>query len=372
METIKGDRTGWDQFVAPVMFFLSLEFLALVAAILVLWIDVDRVVDPSHLTDAATLGDLTALELSEREIEFENAAHGWGNLCAIVLLLLWPIFIAEQIVNFVRLEEGESYREKYPFGWLFCVCPPLRLCAHRRGEVEEVWLPKLGWKPTNRKLQKYLERVFSIPMIWIALMILPVLAIHFVFKEGIVEYPLLRMLLHFGTGMIWFAFTVEFIVMVSVAENKLKYCKKHWLDLAIILLPLISFLRSLRILRAGKILKAGKLTQLAKLVRAYRLRGVAMRGFRALMVLEVVSRLLKIKPERRIRKLEELRAEKLRELEELDEEIEELRKMQADGDSAVKDSAANEESSADAANSMDLKPHFQTSSDPHTATESVD
>jgi hypothetical protein len=34
--------------------------------------------------------------------------------------------------------------------------------------------------------------------------------------------------------------------MISVAPRRLEYCKKHWLDLAIILLPLISFLRSLR------------------------------------------------------------------------------------------------------------------------------
>ena len=54
------------------------------------------------------------------------------------------------------------------------------------------------------------------------------------------EYIWLRLLLHLSTGVIWFAFAAEFILMVSVAERKIAYCLAHWIDLAIIVLPLLS------------------------------------------------------------------------------------------------------------------------------------
>ena len=66
------------------------------------------------------------------------------------------------------------------------------------------------------------------------MMILPILVIEYVFTAQVAQYAWLRLLLHVGTGVIWFAFAVEFILMVSVAEKKLAYCKKHWVDLAII------------------------------------------------------------------------------------------------------------------------------------------
>ena len=278
---------------------------------------------------------LTELRLSEEEAAFEANAQRLGNICLVLLGGMWLVFIAEQLHNFFKLPSAVSFFEHYRYWWLFCILPPLRLCAHSRTpEGNKIWLPKLGWKIVDRHLRRSLERTFSIPMIWIALLILPVLGLHFLFKDRIVEYPMLRIALHISTGLIWFAFTVEFIVMVSVAEKKFDYCKKHWLDLAIILLPLVSFLRTLRILRAGRLAKLGKLQQLSRVVRVYRLRGVAMRAFRALLVLELLHRVLRTKPENRIKKLEDMRTEKLRELEDIDEQIAELRKRLGKGNEA--------------------------------------
>lgn len=313
------------------MFYLSLVFLALLAAILVLWIDVPRVVE----VIGEDAGESEVVQLSDAELQFEDTAYRWGKFCGMFLILLWPIFIAEQVVHFLQTRRGQSFYRKHPFWWILCVIPPLRLCAHRRESDEQVWFPILGWQISDRALQRRLERSFSFPMIGIALLILPVLGLQFYFKERIAEYPELRIALHFGTGLIWFAFAVEFIVMVSVAEKRLKYCKQHWLDLVIILLPLISFLRTLRLLRAGSSLaKVGRLQQLTRVVRVYRLRGVAMRALRALMLLEVVHRLMRTTPESRIRKLELQYEEKQRELADLEEEIARLRAGQ-NGDSTM-------------------------------------
>lgn len=306
-----------DDVLAACMFFLSLQFLAILAAILVLWIDVPRVVEAADETDAIQV-------LAEAEIAYEASAFQWGSFFFSLLLFLWPLFVVEQVYNFFRTKPNESFQQLHPYWWVFCVFPPLRLCAHTRENREQMWLPILNWQTVDRRLQRRLERIFSFPMILIALLILPVLGLQFYFKERIVDYPSLRFILHVGTGLIWFAFAVEFIVMVSVAEKKFDYCKKHWLDLAIILLPLISFLRTLQVLRMSKITKLGKLQQLTRVARVYRLRGVAMRGLRALMLLEVVHRLLRTKPESRIKKLQQQYADKQRELEELAEEIQRL------------------------------------------------
>jgi hypothetical protein len=325
-----------EDLVSGGMFFLSLAFLGLLAAVMVLWIDVDRIVETSVHDDALDPDEQLVMEFSlseealAKEIKFAATAHRLGRYCALMLALIWPLFVVEQFVRLTGTWIPNSRERISGYWWLFCIVPPLRLCAQQHGLVREqssdigpnrVWLPKLGWQDVNRNLQRRLERAFSMPMILIALLILPILGLHFLFKDQIIDYPYLRILLHFGTGLIWFAFAVEFIVMVSVAENKLAYCKKHWLDLAIILLPLVSFLRTLRVLRAGKLVKLGKLQQVSRVIRVYRLRGVAMRALRALMVLEVIHRVFRTKPENRIKKLEQQCREKEHELAELHEEI---------------------------------------------------
>lgn len=343
--------------LGPGMYYLGVTFLLLLASVMVLWIDVPRVIESGEMLEEG----FELPELSAEELAFEETAYNWGKFAGIVLLIIWPVFIAEHIYHLLRLASFRRFHTEHPFWWGICLIPPLRIAARRRsselslnGALSEegsagqasagesrsagstlglenplgqgaVWLPGYGWKNVNRELRRELERAFSIPIIWIALMILPVLGLQFYFKEHIADYPSLRIALHFGTGLIWFAFTFEFIVMVSVAESKIAYCKRHWLDLVIILLPLISFLRTLRLLRASKLVKVGRLQQLTKVVRAYRLRGVAMRGLRALLLLEVLNRLLRIKPENQLKKLEKRFAEKQRELTELQHEIDDVK-----------------------------------------------
>jgi voltage-gated potassium channel len=121
-------------------------------------------------------------------------------------------------------------------------------------------------------------------------LILPVLVIEFFLHDRVEDSVVLWSLLHVGTGIIWLAFAVEFILMVSVAEKKLVYCKEHWLDLAILLLPLISFLRSVQFIRATNALR---LPQFTKMLRVYRMRGTALRALRGLIVLDLFSRFFK-------------------------------------------------------------------------------
>lgn len=306
------------------MFWLSLASLALTASILVLWIDVPRVTDTVAFLEeleGTTSSDATALPVDE----FALKSIVWGERVLYLLLWLWPIFVGEQLLHFLRARRGASFWRQHRYWWAFCLCPPLRMCARHRGSSDRIWLPTLSWQIADQYLVRRLERAFSMPMIGIALLILPVLGLQMFYQDRIVDYPRLRFALHVGTGVIWFAFATEFIVMVSVTPRKVKYCLRHWLDLVIIVLPLVSFLRTLRILRAAKLLNISKLQQLTRLMRVYRLRGVALRGWRALVLLELTQRMLFQSPAKRLRKLEELCSEKELELQELKQQIEKLR-----------------------------------------------
>ena len=93
------------------------------------------------------------------------------------------------------------------------------------------------------------------------------LIIEFLLKDQVAAYAWLQGLLEVGMGVIWFAFAAEFILMVSIAEKKVAYCKEHWIDLAIILLPLASFLRSLSIVKATRLANLMRIQQLSNLAR---------------------------------------------------------------------------------------------------------
>ena len=191
-----------------------------------------------------------------------------------------------------------------------------------------MWLPGLGWRRPNRHLRQRLERLFSVPMIVIALMIMPVLIIEFFLKAQVAQYSWLRFALHVGTGVIWFAFAAEFILMVSVSNKKLAYCKKHWIDIAIILLPLFSFLRSLRAMRATRLSSLLRVPQVGKMARIYRMRGTAVKAVQALVLLEVFQKWLGANEEKKLDKLR-------RQLKEVESEGKVLRRQIAKLEAAV-------------------------------------
>ncbi len=310
----KADRRRFTDLLAPFMFGCSLAFLALVAAIVVLVIDVPRVNESISTDDDLKTLLFTEQLALDRELSYEKHSHSWGHTIGLILLGLWPVFFAELLKDFWLRNRSLPFFAQHRFAWLFCVFPPLRVCRRDR-EEDRIWFPFLGWQKANYQLRKRLERAFSVPMFFVALLILPVLVLQFFYMQKVAEYSLLRFVLHFNAGLIWFCFALEFIVMISVAQSKFKYCKQHWLDLLIIILPLVSFLRTLQMLRATNFLKAAKLQQLA---RVYRLRGLSMRGFRALLMLEVLNRVVPTANEKRLKRLRE-------ELEEKEHEIADLR-----------------------------------------------
>jgi hypothetical protein len=321
--------------IAAPMFFLSFLFLAILAALLVLTADVYRIEErwrsASHTTDA---GHTAA------SIEVDQSAVDARYHCLLVIALMWPLFFAEFAFQFLARDRDKPFWRIRYYGFIVCLIPPLRLCARNPDMDGQVWLPGIGWQASDDTLRRRLDHGFSIPMILIALTILPILLIELLMTEQIAARPWLRTMLHISMGVIWFAFAVEFIVMVSVAEKKLRYCKEHWLDLAIILLPLVSFLRSLRVLRATRLARVAKVQQLAKMGRLYRLRGLAMRALRAILLLEVLHRIFGISIEKKLKSLCAQLEEKEREVAMLKAAIEDLERQIQERDREAQESAS--------------------------------
>ena len=304
------ERTG------PPMFALSLAFLVCQAILVVVWVDVPNFSENAAL--ALHPGSQDAAQI--RELLSDDQSYHWiPDTTIILMMVIWPVVIAEAIMHWLTRPWDSETRKSHLFGLLFCLCPSLRMCARSVEMRQRLWLPGLGWRQANKRLRKRLERRFSVPMIVIALMIMPVLVIEFFMKTQVAEYAWLRLMLHLSTGVIWFAFAAEFILMVSVADKKIAYCKSHWIDLAIILLPLFSFLRSLRVLRATHAAKALRLPQITKMARIYRLRGTAVKALRALVLLDFFQRVMHSNVDRSIENLQ-------RQLGDLEAEAKEVRR----------------------------------------------
>ena len=133
-------------------------------------------------------------------------------------------------VRWMAKGQADKSKNKYGIDLICAACPPLRMGKSIPARSGQIWLPRMGWRTPGKTLHKELERAFSKPMLVVALLILPVLLIEFRYQELLQETLWLKLLLSISMGLIWCAFTCEFIVMVSSTRKKLAYVKKNWID----------------------------------------------------------------------------------------------------------------------------------------------
>lgn len=281
-------RRRLDRWLAWPMFFLSLVFLVLAAGVI-------------HRLGSGFFTDVEA------------------GLLAWAVYLIWPLFTVEELIRFL-LRKGPLWRRALSF-LLVCLAPPARMAGRSLEDPNRLWLPVWGWRTVDRQLRKDLERFFSVPMILIALMVLPFLAMEYLWVDTVRTSFALSLTLDIGNSIIWMAFVIEFTMQVSVATNRFRYCVTNWMDLAVVSLPLIDYLPILRLLRLTRVLE---LQQLGRLSRIYRLRGLLLKAWRAILILEMIQRLFGNKREKRLKRLRELVTAKEEELADLRKEIQDL------------------------------------------------
>jgi len=224
--------------------------------------------------------------------------------------LLYLAIVGEGVAH--ALSDGTGWRRHL---W-YCLVPPLRMGGRDHVDGGSIWLPKLGWRRIDRSLQTQLDKAFNGPMILIALAVLPLFALDWHWQNRAVT-PRWHMLvfLWVSESLIWFAFAFEFVIMFSVSHKKLRYCRDHWIDLVIILAPIVGFLRLVRVARVLR------LSEVSRAARVYRLRGLSQRMFRGLLLLSLVRNLLEGDPAKHLAKLQDELRDRELDLEQLRAEI---------------------------------------------------
>lgn len=247
-----------------------------------------------------------------------------------VLVVLWPLFVTEGVLAVIYRSPEVTLRKAVGRTLLVAVIPPARM-AWINPVTDQIWLPWWGWRSPGRALLKALDKVFGAPMLVFAFLILPVLAIEYTQPDLVKETPWLGLTLDISIAVIWVAFALEFILKVSAAPNSLRHMKERWLDVAIVVLPMLEFTltRLVDVAPLARLLRLGRAIgpqQLGPLSRAYRLRALLMKGWHAFLILDAMARITGNTPEKRLRKVEESIADLEEQMAELQKEAEELRK----------------------------------------------
>jgi hypothetical protein len=287
--------------LAPLMFGLAFVHLLLLAGI----------VHRAHHKEAGIL-------------EIQVMAYG--------LLGLWPVIVLETwIAVLIRNRAARPLRSTVARALWITLAPPLRMgmpCPF----TGRLWLPRWGWCERGKPLEDRLDRVFHKPMLVFAILILPVLALELTRVEEVRTSRSLALVLHVSVAVIWVAFAVELAVKVSAARRPFRYCKERWLDLAIVLLPMLEFIltalaTAAPVARLLRLARAASPEYLARMGQIYRVRGLLMKGWRAVLVLRLIAKLTGNTPEKQLRKLEEQIADAEVALAELKAQADELRRQ---------------------------------------------
>lgn len=285
----------YDAQTAPLMFYLGMLSLLLIGA----------------LVTAVTEDDLSPI--------FRELLTWLSGLTAFVYLLF---AIEVGLLFYKRSQSNErmnpTEKRRRLLSLLF---PPLRIGSRNIITGKYIWIPFWHWCKVNEGLFVELKKRFVLPMIGIALLIIPVLVIEWKFLGEVKEeMPNLKidLILDSVQTFIWCAFTFEFILMISVSDRKLHYVKKNWIDLLIILLPFVSFLRTLRI---------SQIARLKYATRSFKLRGVITKARQGLIFVDFLQRIFRLRPETELKRLYRLLRENQRDREELASKLKEVAEL---------------------------------------------
>ena len=234
-----------------------------------------------------------------------------------LIIALWAVVIIEGIAGLFVTDDAWPARLKRLL--LTALLPPLRMITASSKPSGWLWLPGIGWKPVGEETSEQLEQKLALPMVILTLLVLPVLGAELTGGETLENHPRMALATHLTTCVIWIGFTMEFLWMVAAAPGKLTYCLKNWINLVIILLPLVAFLRVLNIFRFTRMLRAGKL------LRAYRLRGLWTRLWRLALLFNLLDRLQQRDPAKYCAALEKKIADLEEELDKLQAKLAEQR-----------------------------------------------
>ncbi len=212
------------------------------------------------------------------------------------------IFLAEYItiLALARREDNISKKRKIK-SLLYVLIPPLRLGKRHLISRKLIWLPHWNWCRADDALFDNLRLKFSLPMIIVALLIIPLLYIEMKMKSSVVaHFQNIDLVLDLCQAFIWVVFAAEFIIMISVSDERDRqdYAKKNWIDILIIGLPVLMLMVKQSEMLANA--PALRLLRLNQITRVYRLKGVFTKVRHALMFADSIQRLMFPNPEKQL------------------------------------------------------------------------
>lgn len=279
-----------------------------------------------------TIVFLTALAIIIQYTQLESGLERlpYGQQLIMLLFLCWPIFFIEKVIQLI----GCQHTWKSYLGLIFItLLPPLRLATRRCNQPDFIWL--FTWRFIDASLYIKLEKRFLLPILLFSLFMIPFWLTEMFSPAQLNNNVLIYHTVNLGNALIWELFVIEFIIMFSIAEKKLYYLKKHWLELLIIILPMFALVRILAgryvLLRQIKLINPEnllKIVRIRRILNIYRARSVFNRIIRIFIVIDVVKRFYQHRdPQKYLALLQEKLANKQQEIAEIQQQIQETEQL---------------------------------------------
>ena len=283
-----------ELFIAKIMFILTIIFLSLVA-ILIQYLQVDN-----------------GLDLLPRHQQMID-----------LLFIIWPIFFFERLLYLIVCPK--QHWKNYLALFFTTLLPPLRLQA-RRCDGQKYILWDFTWYSADQSISKHIEKRFLYPILVFSIILIPFWIGEILFPQSFAKHPLFFHLINMGNALIWGLFVLEFIIMFSLTKKRSQYLIKHWLEIFIILLPMLALARFLLVSKYLYISKqAYWFVKLQKILNIYRARTVVTRIIRIFIIIDIVKRIYRFKnPKKYLNMLQEQLAEKEEEIVDLKKQISEV------------------------------------------------
>lgn len=235
------------------------------------------------------------------ENTFQHIKTPMVKVAGVIALAIWGWFVVEFIVLVLASRGKRNFVRRFRRGLTVLIFPAFRVAQRSFYRPKEIWIPFIGWKKKNKKLFRQLTHAFSLPMICVVLLVLPAMAIELFKPTWIEDLPWVRNSLGIGQQFIWLAFAYEFVVMIAASPKRLAYCMKHWIDLIIVLLPILLFV--LPFLNLLPLVRLARLGRLASLTQMLRMKRLGIKVFQLLALFASTKQIGKNYHKRRIEKL---------------------------------------------------------------------
>ncbi len=243
-----------------------------------------------------------------------------------LLVILWPIFFLERILDlfFCPKKTWKNYVAQF----FVALLPPLRL-AVKRCKEEEYILWDFNWHFVDKSLCDHIEKRFLYPILAFSIVMIPFWMSEIFFPQQITRYPLIYHIINLGNAFIWGLFVIEFVIMFSLTKKRTHYLTTHWLELFIIILPMLALARYILISKYLSLSKqAYWFVKLQRILNVYRARSVLTRIIRILIVINIVKRIYQRRnPKKYLIMLQEELEEKEQEIAKLKKQISEIKKL---------------------------------------------